>query len=234
MRAALSALFVIVAAAGLRAGADPISSRAGAAPVESMIASAVRERMGADAQVIVSNVELFNPSAAAAVTAVPEPGGRTGSIVHFTLVGAGPSGAARTVGRAAATIRVNADHVKVRQPLVRGRAIAEADVERARGEVVGLPLRRLPTADEVVGGVALRPLVPGEIISHAAVKADRAVRSGQAVRATARVGSVEVSAELVAAQDGDPGSIIRVVNRNSRRALRARVLEPGIVEVIHE
>jgi flagella basal body P-ring formation protein FlgA len=50
----------------------------------------------------------------------------------------------------------------------------------------------------------------------------------------ARVGAVQVVAELVAVQDGDPGATVRVVNKGSRRELRARVIEPGLVEVVDE
>ncbi|MGE3178977.1 MAG: flagella basal body P-ring formation protein FlgA [Vicinamibacterales bacterium] len=37
---------------------------------------------------------------------------------------------------------------------------------------------------------------------------------------------------MTAAQDGVEGAVIRVVNKESRRELRARVVGPGEVEVI--
>ena len=52
------------------------------------------------------------------------------------------------------------------------------------------------------------------------------------VRAVARVGEVEVSATMTAVQDGVEGAVIRVVNKESRRELRAKVVEPGVVEVM--
>jgi hypothetical protein len=39
---------------------------------------------------------------------------------------------------------------------------------------------------------------------------------------------------MVAADSGNPGSIIRVVNRDTRRALRARIISNEIVEIIHD
>ena len=46
--------------------------------------------------------------------------------------------------------------------------------------------------------------------------------------------TVEAAATLVAAGSGSEGDVIRVVNRDSRRALRARVVAPGMGEILHD
>jgi len=48
------------------------------------------------------------------------------------------------------------------------------------------------------------------------------------------VGGIEAEARMVAADNGDKGSVIRVVNPESRRSIRARVVAAGVVEVIHD
>jgi flagella basal body P-ring formation protein FlgA len=60
------------------------------------------------------------------------------------------------------------------------------------------------------------------------------VRAGQEVLGIARVGGIEAEARLVAADNGEVGSVIRVVNPQSRRPLKARVIRAGVVEVIHD
>ncbi len=47
-----------------------------------------------------------------------------------------------------------------------------------------------------------------------------------------RVGGVELAGSLVAAGNGAADDVIRVVNKDSRRAMRARVVRSGEVEVI--
>jgi flagella basal body P-ring formation protein FlgA len=71
------------------------------------------------------------------------------------------------------------------------------------------------------GGV----LGPGSLVLR------RAVEPGDRVTAIAIAGAVQVSAELEAADGGDPGDVIRVVNRETRRSLRGRVIGDGTVEV---
>lgn len=203
------------------------------ARVRDAIVTSVLERMGEDAEVDVLELQVTG-EAPAVVRAVPEPDARTGRRIHFRLIGSGGAGeAARTSGAASAVITVRAEHARARTLITRGRDVADADVERSDEAIVGVPLRRIPRVDEVVGTRALVNLAPGEVVTRRAVVVARpAVKSGQVVRATARSGGIEVTASLVAAQDGAPGAIIKVVNKESRRELRARVVGSGTVEVI--
>ena len=59
------------------------------------------------------------------------------------------------------------------------------------------------------------------------------VRAGDRVRATARVGNVEAVVIAIAEQSGVAQQIIRVVNPDSRRAIRVRVVAVGEVEVVN-
>jgi flagella basal body P-ring formation protein FlgA len=58
------------------------------------------------------------------------------------------------------------------------------------------------------------------------------VRAGDRVVATVRGLGLEVSVLAVAEQNGLPDQIIRIVNPDSRRAVRARVVAKGEVEVL--
>jgi flagella basal body P-ring formation protein FlgA len=60
----------------------------------------------------------------------------------------------------------------------------------------------------------------------------RVVQSGDRVAVRAGVQGVTAETQGVAAQSGEPGDIIRVVNPSSRRSVKARVVGPGKVEVV--
>jgi flagella basal body P-ring formation protein FlgA len=131
------------------------------------------------------------------------------------------------------TARVIADQVVAARDLARGEVIRDADVVVRRGEIRNVPLRRLPGKAEVVGGRALRDLPSGTILMSGAVVLRRVVERGDSVTAVARIGQTEISAVVVAIEGGDPGDVIRVTNPESKRALRARIVNAATVEVIH-
>jgi len=217
------------AAPPLAAAPSALRDRVGAAIVE-----AVAHRMG-DARVIVEQVEIFNVSDVPGIEAVPGPEARAGEVVQFSLLAPVSSAlGARVVnvGRATALVHVDAPHVRATRLVPRGKAIEADDLTEVDSDVRGVPLRRLPTLAELGGGRALRNLAPGEIVTGVAMTTTPAVHSGQVVRATVTIDGVQVSAMLVAAQNGELGATIRVFNRDSHRELRAKVVADGVVEVI--
>ena len=102
----------------------------------------------------------------------------------------------------------------------------------ADGQVDGAPLRRLPTTADVTGSRTFRPVAAGEAIVASALVGVPVVKAGDRVRAVARAAGIEVSMVAVAEQSGMPDQVIRVVNPDSRRAVRARVVSAGEVEVV--
>lgn len=70
--------------------------------------------------------------------------------------------------------------------------------------------------------------------SRSRVVVPRVVKPGDKVTATVRTSGVVVSATLDAVDGGAVGDTIRVANKLARRVMRAIVIGPGQVEVIHE
>ncbi|MFI5179179.1 MAG: flagellar basal body P-ring formation chaperone FlgA [Vicinamibacterales bacterium] len=232
--AALAALLVVMVSAR-------VSADAAEASVDRAIVAAVRQRMGADVEVIVESLRIFIQGGASMTCvsgrcqAVPDPAARLGGTIRFALVVTeGPAAAPRVVraGTAEARVRAIAPFARAVRLIARGEDLTGALLATTRGELPGAPLRRLPSADDIVGSRALRDIAAGERVSASMIAAEPAVRSGQDVTAVSRTAGLEVSATLVAAESGAPGSIIRVVNRDSRRTLKARVLSPSHVEII--
>jgi flagella basal body P-ring formation protein FlgA len=153
---------------------------------------------------------------------------RLGGPIRFTLI---EERGARIV---MATVKVIAEHVITTRSLSRGTMVTAEDVEVVNGELSGVPLRPLPTAEQVIGSRALRPIGAAAVVLPGFVAVRNAVDAGDKVTVVAVRGLVEVSAEFVAADSGRPGDVIRVINPATKRYIRGRIVKPGLVEVMHE
>jgi flagella basal body P-ring formation protein FlgA len=214
----------------LLAGAWPAAADATTdARVSAAIVAAVRQRVGADTDVIVETLEIVSAGELATVDAVPDPAARFGGVVRFALTSQG-----RRAGHADARLHVVAFQARAPRFVPRGATLGDDDVADVRGDITDGPLRALPRAAELRGCRVLRDIQAGAAIAAGGVIAKVAVRTGQTVTAVTKAFGIEASASMVAADSGNPGSIIRVVNRGSRRALRARVVSAEIVEIIHD
>jgi flagella basal body P-ring formation protein FlgA len=134
---------------------------------------------------------------------------------------------------AVATIHAVTDYAITRRALARNETISPIDIAPVRDELVGAPLRRLPTAGELVGGRVLRPLPAGVSVLPGSVIVRRSIEPGDHVVVVALSGSIEVAAEMVAADGGRVGDVVRAVNPATHQYVRGRVIESGRLEVIH-
>ncbi len=193
------------------------------------IRRAIAERIGrADAAITVLSIDLPDDAPVLFRDALPDPGARLGRAMRFVLR---PASGRPVV--AVVTAAVVIDQAVLRRDIGRGASIAAEDLTSTRGAISGVPLRRFPAAADLAGSRARRSLSAGDTVLPAHVVLRRAVEPGDAVTVVARSGPVEVTALLIAADGGDPGDVVRVVNRETRRDLRARVIERGRVEVEH-
>lgn len=210
------------------------SQAASEAAVATAIARAVRLRVGPDAEVIVS--EVFGvrvADVAQALIAVPEPAERVGPAMRFLLSDARPGRAPVRVGEATARVQVTVPAVRTTRPIARGERFAAADVATAAVRLDGRPLRPLPALDDAIGGRATRDLSMDTVLARADIATEPLVRAGDIVRTHARVGSVVIVGDMVAAESGALHTVIRVVNRETKKVVRARVSARGEVEVVN-
>ena len=191
--------------------------------------------MGASAVVAVEHVEVTVRGHAEGSLGVSiAPGAHLGAPVEFGIVGTGTSGHAVWIGRGRADVQVSVPHAVVVRTLHRGTALTVADVSEVVGDPGAVPVRRLPTVAGVVGATLRRDAVGGEVVTAQSVTLPPAVRVGDVVQAQASIGSVHVMGALTVLDNGAEGAVVRVVNRESKREVRARVIRSGVVEVIHE
>jgi flagella basal body P-ring formation protein FlgA len=196
-------------------------------PAADAIRAASAARLGEGVEVSVTALDLLSDGAIFS-DARPDPAARLGQPIRFTLV----TGAGAAM-RVTASIAVTVDHVVVRQPIARGATVSAGEVAAARGELRGVPIKRLPALPDVVGARALRAIDAGAVVLPGFVLAPRAVEPGDTVVVSAAVGAIEVTAAMVAVDGGRIGDVIRVRNPESKTYLRGRIVRPGFLEVVH-
>jgi flagella basal body P-ring formation protein FlgA len=86
-------------------------------------------------------------------------------------------------------------------------------------------------AEDVVGLVARRTLLPGQSIPMSALAAPRVVHAGSAVKIVYIDGGLEITASGSALQDGAVGQRVQVRNDDSGVTISGRVRADGTVQV---
>ena len=198
------------------------------AAVRDAIAQTVVARMGSGAAVTVERLEVsVAPAALTALRAVPPPGARTGRLVSFALFD-GP----HRVGTATALVRVSVPHLRLVSSVARDTTVKASDVALVQAELDGSSFARVPDVTEVVGALARRDVAAGEPLTHSIVEIPPAVRSGDEVEVVSRIGAVEARGIGRASGSGHVGARIRVSSRGQKTLRPARVVAPGVVELL--
>ena len=226
-----AAVALLLCAAPIRA-ADAADAALGAR-VGAAIEHAVQARVGRTARVSVEGVSVTQLAGTSGPLLVRlDPSARIGRLARFVISGGAPGLTSLRVGSATAIVNITADVVRTKRPVARGARVGFDDVATESADLAGRPVARVPGLDEVLGSRASRDLAAGIVLGRADILAEPLVRSGEVVRATVRVGKVELSGSLMAGQNGFAGQVIRVVNKESRHTLHARVVGSGEVEVV--
>lgn len=193
--------------------------------------------MGPDTDVRIEDLRLAGVAGLgqgnALLVATAEPGARLARSIRFSLSRrSGSPVRSIPAGYALATVFAAAEHARAARAIDRGETVSAGDIVARRAEVGAVLLQRLPYAGEIVGTRALRDVLADEVMTRTLVAVRPMVRSGDVVAVRAALEGVTVQTRGVATQSGAAGETIRVVNPESRRSLKARVVAPGRVEVI--
>ncbi|MCY1275825.1 flagella basal body P-ring formation protein FlgA [compost metagenome] len=130
-----------------------------------------------------------------------------------------------------AQVRLFREVLVTTRPLKRGRVVEAGDIAQVERDT-GLLTQGYLTDPEQALGQKLRRATPGEqVLAPVFLEQAEAVRRGDAVMIRARSSRVNVVMPGEALADGVPGQQIRVRNLQSQRVVKARVVEPGTVEV---
>jgi flagella basal body P-ring formation protein FlgA len=230
-------LFAETALTLLLCGTPLMAAEAGLAsgdPITAAIELAVRARVGHSATVTVSSLSGVRLAAdSKTLVAVPDPLARIGAPTRF-LLSDGQRGASRArIGEATATVAIVANAVRASRTIAQGARLEMSDVSVVPTDLSGQLLRPLPALEDAIGARAKHDIGRDAVVTRADIVADPLVRAGDIVRAHVRIGAVEAVADLVAAESGLKDDVVRVVNQETRHALRARVIGRGEVEVVY-
>jgi flagella basal body P-ring formation protein FlgA len=194
--------------------------------VSAAIVEAVRVRVAGPVDVAVNALSFSLASGLDPIVARPEPGARP---ARFALLAGG-----QQRGFAVATLQLRLRHLRASQRIGAGDEMTAAVVYETVGDPGRIALERLPDLAELAHATATRALAAGEVITTRTVRLAPAVRSGESVTVRSVTGGVEVRAVATALQSGRIGDVIRLVNPDSRRQLRGRVVARSEVEVSDE
>lgn len=195
------------------------------APAEAIV-EAVAARLGGDVRVDVSGIDT-SVAPTPGLRALLDPAARVGVRSRWVLL----SGSVR-LGAAVAVVTVSGPLAHARRALARATAVEAADIEWQSGVWPAVPFTRSLAQDDLVGRVVRRDVAAGEPLTGAVLDVPPLVRVGETVSLHARVGSVQVVGEAVAASSGHRGDVIRVTPRPNGRPVRARVTGAATAEVV--
>ncbi len=226
----LAAVLVAAAASSAAAGTPAAHDQR----VADAVVRAVRARLGDGAEVALERLRLAAVRELPdAIEAVPEVGSRFGRTIRFALVEAAGGGRrGRPVGTASAGLRIAMEGCRAVRDIARGESIREQDVAAGRFEVMAGRLEPLPSCAAIVNGRARRDLAAGEAVARQLVTAPQLVAAGSRVVGRVSRDGIEVEAALVSLQAGRLGDEIRLMNQESRKAVRGRVIGANQVEVL--
>jgi flagella basal body P-ring formation protein FlgA len=129
-------------------------------------------------------------------------------------------------------VRARVTGVQATRALEPGTVLAEADLADVEADLAEIPEDVLSGRAALVGQRVVRAMSAGAWVRRSTVAQALQVRRGSQVMLVARIGTVEARASVQAKEGGAAGDIITVVNLNSKRALRARVVGTGLVEAV--
>lgn len=220
-----------LAAAAMLAAAPSMTAASGAAPPcagDAAIAAVVRATLGNDARIAVETSVCALPAGAAPNDAAAEPGARIGRPTRFRLLQGG-----RYIGYAIATPHAAVPHLRLARDVAPGAVLTAGDLRAVTGDIAGAPLEAMPAGTEAIGQRVSRRLAAGDLVTADLLGRPLAVRSGDRVTVRTIVDGVEARATATAQQSGRPGDVIWLINPDSRKRLRGRIVGEADVEVTH-
>mgnify|MGYP001165983089 CR=1 FL=1 len=117
-------------------------------------------------------------------------------------------------------------------PVARGAALAESDVQLIKRALHGIPGTPILGGPEVLkGAVAKRYVAKGSVLVEGAFDLPPLVRSGSMVAVKVVSGGLTIIASGQAVNDGAKGQLVRVLNLDTRKDFVARVVGENQVEI---
>jgi len=164
----------------------------------------------------------------AGLEAFMSPGGRT---MGNTTVGVrcpDPGGWSLYV---TARIDVFGPVLVARQPLARGTAIQETDLELVERNLSDMPYGYYTASQSIEGQLAKRTITSATVITPQMLQAPNLVKRGQRVTLIVETGPLKIRSTGKAMNDGKSGDLVSVKSDGSLRTVDGIVISPGVIKV---
>jgi len=226
----LSALMLTIAAT-CPAGAQSVQDLGAVTKAaQDYIAAAAQQATPGEVEVTLGRLDerLQLPACAAALQLFLPPGART---MGDTTVGVRCDAPKPWTLYVPVRVNMYAQVLIATRPLQRGAVLQADDLKLERRELGGLYGGYLNHAEQAVGMVMRRSLMPGAVVEPSAVEARTLVQRGQSVVLVSRGAGIEVRAAGEALASGPLGALVQVRNLSSKRIVEGTVTDTGLVEV---
>lgn len=130
-----------------------------------------------------------------------------------------------------AKIKVFGPVLVLRQPLTRGAAISETDLQLVERNLAALPYGYYVDPEPVIGKLTKRTLAANSVLTPQMVQAPKLVKRGQRVTLVGEAGVLKVRMVGEALSDGGEGDLIRVRADGSKRVIDGTVTAQGVIKV---
>ena len=200
--------------------------------VEQAIVAAVQSRVGGTFAVQLEALTIDAPDEASGevLVAMP-PDARFGERVRVVLRMPRADGQATRAGTAEVTVRATRATWVATRALARNDELGPGNADRRPQALDGLRIQELPA--DVRGMKVTRDVVPGQVLLPHMLQSVSLVKRGDQVSVAVRIGELVVSTLGVANADGRLGQAVKVTNSDTGKAIVARVVGRGAVEVRH-
>jgi len=118
-----------------------------------------------------------------------------------------------------------------RQPLARGTAVQDSDLELVERNLANLPYGYYTDSQPIAGMLAKRTIAAATVITPQMLQAPKLVKRGQRVTVVAESGPLNIRSVGKALEDGKSGDTIRVRAEGSQRVVDGVVVSQGVIKV---
>lgn len=131
-----------------------------------------------------------------------------------------------------ATVRVVAQYLTTAAPLAQGQVVVPQHLVMARGDLTQLPAGILTDASQAVGRALAMSLPAGAPLRNDVLRAQLAVKQGQAVRLTSGGTGFRISAEAKALNNAAEGQVVQA-RTPAGQVVSGMARSGGVVEVTY-
>jgi flagella basal body P-ring formation protein FlgA len=118
-----------------------------------------------------------------------------------------------------------------RQPLARGTAVQDSDLELVERNLADLPYGYYSDSQPIAGMLAKRTIAGASVITPQMLQAPKLVKRGQRVTVIAESGALSIRSVGKALGDGKSGDTVRVRAEGSQRVVDGVVVSQGVIKV---